>query len=167
MYKRQSLDTVSQFWTGADWNISLSLQHMPHLFSHIMVRAVQDIPNWIIDESGRLTLKSARTFFWIQGFPVVGVNLFGLHIFCLPKLLSFGKFFMGGFLQISIFKIKVCIFVLCVRFVKNTMNLFNIYFLNVLMLCVFGVGVDTFFLLIISLIKMIFFLLLRVMVAVG
>jgi len=55
-------DTVSQFWTGGDWNISLSLQQMPHLFSHIMVRAEQDIPNWILDESGRLTLKSPRTF---------------------------------------------------------------------------------------------------------
>jgi len=95
---------------------------------------------------------------------VVGVNLFGLHIFRLLKLLSFGKFFMGGFLEISIFKIKVCIFVLCVRFVKSTKNLFNIYFLNVLILCVFRVEFNTFFLLIISLIRMIFFLLLRVMV---
>ena len=42
---------------------------------------------------------------------------------------------------------------------KSTMNLFNIYFFNVLMLCVFGVGFNTFFLLIISLIRMIFFLL--------
>jgi len=67
-------------------------------------------------------------FSCIQEFPVVRVNLFSLHIFCLPKLLSFGKFFMGGFLQINIFKIKVCIFVLCVRFVKNTGNLFSIYF---------------------------------------
>jgi len=40
---------------------------------------------------------------------VVEVNLFGLHILRLPKLLSFGKFFTGGFLQINIFKIKVCI----------------------------------------------------------
>jgi len=32
------LDTVSQFWIGHNWNISLSLQHVPHLFSHIMVR---------------------------------------------------------------------------------------------------------------------------------
>jgi len=30
--------TVSQFWTGCDWNISLSLQHMPHFFNYIMVR---------------------------------------------------------------------------------------------------------------------------------
>jgi len=36
---------------------------MPHLFCHIMVRADQDVPNWILDESGRFTLKSARTFF--------------------------------------------------------------------------------------------------------
>ena len=91
---------------------------------------------------------------------MVEVNLFGLHIICLPKLLSFGKFFMGDFLQINIFKIKVCIFVLCVHFAKNTRNLFNIYFLNVLMLCVFGVGFDTFFLLMISLIRITFFLLL-------
>jgi len=99
------MDTVSQFWTSGDWNISLSLQQMPYLITHIMVRTVQDIPNWILDESGRLTLKSARTFFLDPGVPVVGVNLFGLHIFRLPKLLSFRKFFMGGFLQISIFKI--------------------------------------------------------------
>jgi len=56
-------DTVSQLWTGGDCNIPLSLQQMPHLFSHIMVRAEHDIPNWIVDESGRFTLKSARTFF--------------------------------------------------------------------------------------------------------
>jgi len=36
---------------------------MPHLFSHIKVRAEQDIPNWILDEFGCLTLKSAMTFF--------------------------------------------------------------------------------------------------------
>jgi len=56
-------DIVSQFWTGGDWNIPLSLRQMPHFFSHIMVGAEQDIPNWILDESGHLTLKSARTFF--------------------------------------------------------------------------------------------------------
>jgi len=42
---------------------------MPHLFSHIMVRAEQDIPKWILDESGRFTLKSARTFFVDPGVP--------------------------------------------------------------------------------------------------
>jgi len=26
------LDIVSQFWTSCDWNISWSLQHMPHFF---------------------------------------------------------------------------------------------------------------------------------------
>jgi len=36
---------------------------MPHLFSHIMVRVDQVVPNWILDKSGRFTLKSARTFF--------------------------------------------------------------------------------------------------------
>ena len=56
---------------------------------------------------------------------------------------------MGGFLRINIFKIKVCIYVLCVSFVKNMKNLFNIYFLNVLMLCIFGVGFDKIFLLLI------------------
>jgi len=95
---------------------------------------------------------------------VVGVNLFGLQISHLPKLLSFGKFFMGGFLQIIIFKVKVSIFVLCVRFGKSMRNLFIIYFSNALMLCLFGVGFDIFFLLLISLIRMIFFILLRVMV---
>jgi len=57
------LDTVSQFWTGCDGNIPLSLQHMPHFFNHIMVREEQDIPNWILDESSRFSLKSAETFF--------------------------------------------------------------------------------------------------------
>jgi len=137
---------------------------MPNLFSHVMVMAEQDIPNWILDESGRFTLKSAMTFFWIQEFPVVGVNLFGLHIFRLRKLLSFGKFFMGSFLQINIFKIKVCIFVICVHFVKSTRNLFNTYILNVLMLYIFGVEFDRFFLFLIYLIRMISSLLLRVMV---
>jgi len=109
-------------------------------------------------------LNQLGLFSWIWEFPVVGVNLFGLHIFRLPKLLSFGKFFMGGFAQINLFKIKVCIFVLCVRFVKSMRNLFSIYFFNVLMLCVFRVGFDRFFLLLISLIRIIFSLLSRVMV---
>ena len=39
------LDTVSQFLAGCDWNISLSLQQMPHLFSHIRVKEEHDIPN--------------------------------------------------------------------------------------------------------------------------
>jgi len=71
---------------------------------------------------------------------------------------------MGDFLHINIFIIKVCIYVLCVRSVKSMRNLFDIYFLNVLMLCIFGVEFDKFFLLLISLIRIIFFLLLRVMV---
>jgi len=56
-------DTVSQFWTGCDWNIPLSLQQMPHFFNHIMVREKQDFPNWILNESCCFTLKSAKTFF--------------------------------------------------------------------------------------------------------
>jgi len=62
-------DTVSQFWAGRDWNISLSLQQIPHLFSHIMVMAYQDFSNWILYESGRFTLKSARTFILEPGVP--------------------------------------------------------------------------------------------------
>jgi len=77
---------------------------------------------------------------------VVEVNLFGFHISHLSKLLSFGKFFMGGFLQINIFKIKVSIFFLCLRFVKSMRNLFIICFLNALMLCIFGVVFRRFFL---------------------
>ena len=63
------LDTVSQFWTGCDWNIPLSLQQMPHYFKHITVREEQDIPNWILDESGRFSLKSDKTFFLEPGVP--------------------------------------------------------------------------------------------------
>ena len=62
-------DTASQFWTGCDWNISLSLQQMPHFFNHIMVREEQDIPNWILNESGHFNLKLARTFFLEPGIP--------------------------------------------------------------------------------------------------
>jgi len=51
-----------------------------------MVREEQDIPNWILDESGRFILKSAKTFSWNREFHVVGVNSFGHHIFHLPKL---------------------------------------------------------------------------------
>jgi len=109
-------------------------------------------------------LNRLGLFSWNQEFHVVGINLFGIQIYHLPKLFSFEKFFMGGFLQIIIFKIKVSIFVLCVHFVKSMRNLFIIYFLNALMLCIFGVGFGRFFLLLISLIRMIFFLLLRVMV---
>jgi len=42
---------------------------MPHFFNHIMVREEQDIPNWIIYEFGRFTLKSAWTFFLEPGVP--------------------------------------------------------------------------------------------------
>ena len=38
-------DTVSRFWTGCDWNTPLSLQQMPQIFNHIMVRKEQDILN--------------------------------------------------------------------------------------------------------------------------
>jgi len=43
---------------------------MPHYyFKHTMVRDEQDISNWILDESGRLTLKSVRTFILEPGVP--------------------------------------------------------------------------------------------------
>ena len=42
---------------------------MPHFFNHIMIREEQDIPNWILNESGRFTLKSVRTFFLEPGVP--------------------------------------------------------------------------------------------------
>jgi len=42
---------------------------MPHFFNHIMVREEQDIPNWILDDSDRLTLKSVMTFILEPGVP--------------------------------------------------------------------------------------------------
>ena len=134
------------------------------IFFFISKRAEQDIPNWILYESGRFTLQLDRTFFLDPRVPC-GWGKFIWSSYLLPsKTLVLWKIFMDGFLHISIFKIKVCIFILCVCFVKSTRNLFIIYFLNVLMLCVFGVGFGKFFLLLISLIRMIFSLLLRVMV---
>ena len=38
-------------------------------FNHITVREEQDIPNWILDESSRFTLKSAMIFFLEPGVP--------------------------------------------------------------------------------------------------
>ena len=32
-------------------------------FEYIMIRKEQDIPNWILEDSGHFTLKSAMTFF--------------------------------------------------------------------------------------------------------
>jgi len=51
-----------------------------------MVSEGQDIPNWILDESGCFTLKSGRTIFLDPGVPCGWGNSFGLYIFCLPKL---------------------------------------------------------------------------------
>ena len=73
-------------------------------------------------------LNRLRLFSWNQEFPMARVNSFGVHIFFLPKLQYSGKFFMGGFLHFSIFRINVCIYVLYVRFVRSTRNLFNNYF---------------------------------------
>jgi len=42
---------------------------MSHFFNHLMIREKQDIFNWILNESGRFTLKSARTFFLEPGVP--------------------------------------------------------------------------------------------------
>ena len=144
----------------------LILIKMSHFFNHIMVREEHDILNWILDESDRFTLKSARTSFLEPGVPC-GWGKFIWSSSILPsKTLVLWKVFMCGFLPINIFRIKVCIYILCVHFVKSMKNLFNIYFLNVLILCIFEVRFDKFFLLLISLINMIFFLLLRVTVVV-
>jgi len=66
-------DTVSQFWTGWDWNILLCLEQMPHLFSHIMVRANQDVLNWILDKSYHLFFECPNALYiwsWVrQIFP--------------------------------------------------------------------------------------------------
>ena len=59
---------------------------MHNFFNHIMVSEGQDIPNWILDESGCFTLKSGRTIFLDPGVPCGWGNSFGLYIFCLPKL---------------------------------------------------------------------------------
>jgi len=40
---------------------------MSHLFTHIMVGTEQDTPNWILDESDGITLKSVRAFFLDPG----------------------------------------------------------------------------------------------------
>jgi len=61
--------TISQFWNGYDWIIPLPLQQVNHFFEHIMIRQEQDTPNWILEDSGHFTLKSARKFFLDAGVP--------------------------------------------------------------------------------------------------
>jgi len=137
---------------------------MPHLFNHIIIREEQDIPKWILDESSHFTLKSARTFFLEPVVPC-GWGKFIWSSSILPsKTLVLWKVFHGRLPTDHIFSIKVFIYALRVHFVESMMNIFSIYFFNVLLLCVFGVGFDKFFLLLNSLIRIIFFLLLRVMV---
>jgi len=137
---------------------------MPYFFNHIMVREEQDISNWILDESGCFTLKLAMTFFLEPGVPHGWDKFIWSSSIPPSKTLVPWKVFHGWLPTDQHIRIKVCIYVLSVRFVKSMSNLFNIYFLNVLMLCIFGVGFGKFFLLLIYLIMMIFFLLLRVMV---
>jgi len=60
-----------------------------------MVGAEQDIPKWILDESGRLTLKSARTFFLDPGVSC-GWGKFIWSSYILPsKTLVLWKVFHG------------------------------------------------------------------------
>jgi len=88
-------NTFFQFWTGCDWNIPLSLQQIPHLFNHIIIWEEQDIPNWILDESGRFTLKSAKTFFLEPRVPC-GCGKFIWSSSIMPsKTVVLWKFFHG------------------------------------------------------------------------
>jgi len=73
-------------------------------------------------------LNRLRLFFLEPGVPC-GWGKFIWSSFILPsKTLVLYKVFHGIFLPINIFRINVCIYVLCVRFVKNMRNLFSIYF---------------------------------------
>ena len=103
---------------------------MPHRFNHnhIIIREEHDIPNWILDESSRFTHKLARTFFLEPGVPCGWGKFIWFSSILLSKTLVLWKFFMGDFLHINIFNIKVCLYVLCVRFVESMRNLFSIYF---------------------------------------
>ena len=71
---------------------------MPHLFSHVMVRSEQDIPNWILDESGRFTLKSARTFFLDPGVPCGWSKFIWSSYLLSSKALVLWKVFHGRLL---------------------------------------------------------------------
>ena len=104
----------------SDWNILLSLQQMPHLFSHIMVRADQDGSNWILDESGRFTLKSARTFFLEPGVPCGWGKFIWSSDIPPSKTLVLWKVFHG--------RLPTDQHIQCARFVKSMRNLFIIYF---------------------------------------
>ena len=147
-FRIQSL-SFGQFWTGF-----LIISWLGR--NRIFLIGLQ--MNLVVSLLNQLGLFSQN-----QKFLVLGVISFDLHLFRLPKLQYSGKFFMDGFLHINIFIIKVYIYVLCVLFVKSMRNIFSIHFLNVLMLCIFGVRFGRFFLLLITLMRIIFFLLLRMM----
>jgi len=68
---------------------------MPHFFNNIMAREEQDLPNWVLDESGCFTLKSARTFFLEPGVPYgLGKFIWSSYILS-SKTLVLSKVFHG------------------------------------------------------------------------
>jgi len=68
---------------------------MPHVFNHIMVREEQNIPNWILDEFGRFTLKSTRTFFFELRVPSDWGKFIWFSSISPSKTLILWKFFHG------------------------------------------------------------------------
>jgi len=68
---------------------------MPHIFNHIIVMEEQDLPNWILDEFGHFTLKSARTFFLERRVPCGWSKFIWSSYILFSKILVLWKVFHG------------------------------------------------------------------------
>jgi len=126
---------------------------VPHIFNHIMVREEQDIPNW-------------ATAFFLKPGVLCDWGKFIWSSSILPsKTLVLWKVFYGRLptdQHIQNKALHICYMcTLCEKYKEFIQHLF---FECSNALHIFGAGFGRFFLLLISLIRMIFFLLLRVMV---
>ena len=125
---------------------------------YIMVRADQDVPNWILDESGRFTLKSARTFFLEPGVPCGWGKFIWSSDIPPSKTLVFWKVFHGRLPtdhHIQSKGLHICS--MCTLWEKHEEFIHHLFFE-----CPNALYIWQIFLLLISLIRMIFFILLRV-----
>jgi len=102
---------------------------MPHLFSHIMVREDQDVPNWILDKYGWFTLKLARTFFLEPGVPCNWGKFIWSSDIPHSKTLVLWKVFHGRLLTYQHIQNKgLRIFSMCTLCEKHEESIYHLFF---------------------------------------
>jgi len=105
-----------------------------------MVTEAQDIPNWILDEFGSFTLKSARTFFLEPGVSYGWGKFIWSSYIPHSKTLVLWKVVHGRLStdqHIQCKGLDICS--MCTLYEKHKEFFQHIYFLNVLMFCIFEV----------------------------